>query len=430
MLPAHHRPQTATREHIATQRTSESHPVNKSSVTIILALLLPASAFAEAGVTEIAPEEVADETLAQSDDDGETEATVEEDGEEGAEEVAEEGGDGLPISLSAGVRVSVPAGLLRPNLPNFEHSESVRAGFSFGVGYSIADKVDANLGFGVSQCLNQRCGGTQRSFIQNDVPDAAFEGDDPSELRNYETRISDFNLGFGYGPIYRIPRADISISSSLGFTIPVSKTSRRFTNLYTAVSPGLSFGFSRGNFSAGYSFSFTKNFNQYRVPVLNEARLNEDLDIFSRDGNAEQVSTTATALQYGYLTEWSLANSFNLSYGWFKGFRTSLGFTLAEGFTYRMSEGETAILENGDPLSPNQFDSANARSGSRGRSQTMVGSLSASYSFLDHYSTSLSVTTAQAPLTDDSRRVNFPFWDTNAANLQSTSVSLGFNWRY
>jgi hypothetical protein len=26
--------------------------------------------------------------------------------------------------------------------------------------------------------------------------------------------------------------------------------------------------------------------------------------------------------------------------------------------------------------------------------------------------------------------VNFPFWDTNAANLQSTSVSLGFNWSY
>lgn len=418
---------TATCEHTATQRTPESHPVNKSSVTIILALLLPASAHAEVGAVEVAEEDVATEMLAQSED--ETEASVEETDAE-LEEDEEEDGDGLPVSLSVGARVSVPAGMLRPNLPNYQHSESVRAGFSFGLGYEIADKVSASLGFGVSQCLNQHCGGTQRSFIQNDVPDEAFEGDDPSDLRNYETRISDLSLGFGYGPIYRIPRADISISSSLGFTIPTSKTSRRFTNLYTSISPGLSFGYSRGNFSIGYSFGFSKNFNQYRVPVLNEARLNEDLDIFSRAGQAEDISATATALQYGYLTEWSLSNSFNMSYGWFKGFRTSLGFTIAEGFTYRMAEGETAILENGDSLSPDQFDSPNARSGNRGRSQTMVGSLSASYSFLDHYSTSLSVTTAQAPLTDDARRVNFPFWDTNAANLQSTSVSLGFNWSY
>jgi hypothetical protein len=403
--------------------------VNKSSVTIILALLLPASAYAAASVAEVAEEDVATETLAQSDED-EASASVAEDAEVLADDDEEDDDDVRPFSLSAGVRVSMPAGLLRPNLPNFEHSEAVRAGFNFGLGYDIADEVSASLGFGVSQCLNQRCGGTQRSFIQNDVPEEAFEGDDPSDLRNYETRISDLSLGFGYGPIYRIPRADITISTSLGFTIPVSKTSRRFTNLYTAVSPGVSFGYTRGNFSLGYSFNFTKNFNQFRVPVLNEARLNEDLDIFSRDGNAEQVSTTATALQFGYLTEWSLSNSFNMSYGWFKGFRTSLGFTLAEGFTYRMSEGETAILENGDPLSPDQFDSSNARSGNRGRSQTMVGSLAASYSFLGHYSTSLSVTTAQAPLTDDSRRVNFPFWDTNAANLQSTSVSLGFNWSY
>jgi len=400
--------------------------VNKSILPIILALLLPAAAFAE--VSESAASEEPSEALAQSEDEEEGSETALE--EELDEEEEEEESGGFPLDLSAGVRVSMPAGLLRPNLPNFEHSEAVRASFSFGAGYTIADKVGTNLGFGVSQCLNQRCGGTQRSFIQNDVPDEAFEGDDPSELRNYETRISDLSLGFSYGPIYKIPRADISISSSLGFTIPMSKTSRRYTNLYTTVSPGLSFGFSRANFSLGYSFGFSKSFHQYRVPVLNEARLNEDLDIFSRAGQAEEISSTATALTHGYLTEWSLSNSLRMSYSWFKGFRTSLGFTLAEAFTYRITDGETAVLEDGTSLSADSFASPNSRSGRRGRSQTMVGSLSLGYSFRDHYSTSLSVATAQQPLTDDGRRVNFPFWDTNAANLQSTSVSLGFNWSY
>lgn len=403
--------------------------MNKPYLAIILALSLSATALAEA--TEPVAETSENEAvIAQSDDDEDSEAAVEEDDEELVEEEEEEGGGGFPLDLSAGVSVSMPAGLLRPNLPNFEHSEAVRASFSFGASYTIADLIGTSLGFGVSQCLNQRCGGTQRSFFQNDVPDEAFEGDDPSDLRNYETRISDLSLGFSYGPIYKIPRAGISISSSLGFTIPVSKTSRRYTNLYTRVAPGLSFGVSTGNFSFGYSFGFSKSFHQYRVPVLNEARLNEDLDIFSRAGDAEQISSTSTALTHGYLTEWSVSNSLRMSYTWFKGFSTSLGFSLSEAFTYPMSDDETALLENGEALPADAFDSPNSRSGNRGRGQTMVGSLSLGYAFRNHYSTSLSVATAQQPLTDDGRRVNFPFWDTNAANLQSTSVSLGFNWSY
>ena len=210
----------------------------------------------------------------------------------------------------------------------------------------------------------------------------------------------------------------------------MSKTSRRYTNLYTSVSPGLSFGVSTGNFSFGYSFGFSKSFHQYRVPVLNEARLNEDLDIFSREGDAAAISSTSTALTHGYLTEWSVWNSLRMSYSWFKGFSSTISFSLSEAFTYPISDGETALLEDGEALPADSFASPNSRSGNRGRGQSMVGSLSLGYSFLDNYGVSLGVSTAQQPLTDDGRRVNFPFWDTNAANLQSTSVSLGFNWSY
>lgn len=219
------------------------------------------------------------------------------------------------------------------------------------------------------------------------------------------------------------------MSGSMGWTIPTSRASR-FEGLRTGVSTGLSFSRSFGSLSLSYSFGFYKNFHRATSITVDctdieqgclvsndsgETKGSDDvvLDIIAREGGTENIDSDTIALDTGVLGSFGFSNSLSMGYSWFPGFSTRVSLGFSDNFTY----------DNGTITTQDEFTSPNAITG-RGHSQGMSGSLSASYSFLDHFSLSLGFSTGQSPLTSDNRRLRFPFWDLETGNMSRTSTSL------
>ncbi len=378
--------------------------------TLIAALLLVAAP-AAATTTGDQPSEPSEaEGVADADEAGgdealaDVEADVDLAEDEGDEEDDEDEGFELPVSLSGGVSISTSLGAI--SRPNHQTSDTVRSSWSFGVGYDITEELGISLGLGLSLPL------TPYSETIALVPeDADYTDGETPERTPHQARFNDISLSLGYAPVYVIPRADIRISAGLGGTIPTSVYSRNDT-LRTAISPSLSFSRSFGEFSLSYGLSASKNFHRFTHPVQDP----DELDLIFREGGAEQQAQGLVAEGGLSLSEWSMGHNVSASYTWFEGFRTSLGWGFGSAWGYI-------------PSPKDELSSEHARSGRIAR-QSMTGSITASYSFLDHFSTSLGMSTGGPPKTADNRRIRFPFFDTQSGNLQYTSVRWGFNVSY
>jgi hypothetical protein len=226
-----------------------------------------------------------------------------------------------------------------------------------------------------------------------------------------EGRFGDIGIRGSYGSIFEDTEyTGINLSGSLGFRLPTSDASQ-FTNLITAVSAGIGLSRSFGDLSISYGLSAGKNFHEYTSIVADLT--DYPLDVIARDGGTENIGEALVALDAGVLTEWSLSHSLSLSYGWFEGFSTTLSFGFADFWTY----------DNGTIGRDDELTSPFAVPG-RGHGQSMSGDIDVSYSFLDYFSTSLTLSTSQEPLTADNQSVRFPFFDLETANLSNTSLSL------
>lgn len=311
------------------------------------------------------------------------------------DEVAEEEGGSLiaPFSVNLSISNTVSLGTLFRDKYSVTNYDVLS--FGFGVGYATpVDGLNLSLSAGYSKYLSEAGGSVQQR----------------------EGRWSDMGLGASYGLWSDPDFTGLSLSSSLGFTIPTSEMSR-FTNLRTAVRMGLGLSRSFGDLSLSYGISFKKNWHRDTSVVADLDQY--DLDVLARDGGLEQLSETQVALDTGVLSSFSLSNSFSVSYGWFEGFRTSISFSFSDSWTY----------DNGTITANDEFTSENAVVG-RGHGQSMSGSISASYAFLDYFSAGISMSTSQQPLTADNQRVRFPFFDLETGNLSATSLSVSLSAAY
>ena len=233
----------------------------------------------------------------------------------------------------------------------------------------------------------------------------------------HEARFGDIGLSGSWGGFFVDEEyTGLVFSGSLGLVIPTSDASR-FSGLITRITPGLSISRSFGDLSLSYSFSFRKYFHEYTSVVTDLS--DYELDILARDGGRENVGEALVALDTGVLPGYGFSNSFAISYGWFTGFSTSLSFSLSDTFTY----------DNGTITADDQYTNENAVVG-RGHSQTMAGDISVSYSFLDYFSASMSMTTVQLPLTADNQSVRFPFFDLETGNLGNTEIRFALSAYY
>lgn len=361
---------------------------NRLPLVLILSLLAaPAIAATGDEAEQVVPEELS--AQAEEDEDGGDAGTDDVTVAEGVEdEEDDEGRDGVdwPFGWSISTGISSSAGnVFRQDLPIEERDESVLNSWSFGVSKEFVDGFSGSIGWGFSKYLTTSGGmNLQR-----------------------EARIRDLSIGLSYGPIYRIPRADISISASLGATVPLSRMSRTST-LRTRLAPGLSFSRSFGNLRLSYRLGGSKSFHRFTSAVLDPT----DVDIIRREGGAEDISRNEVATA-GVNTEWSISHGLSLSYQWFDGFSTSLSWGYGKSWGYAVNDCD-------------EYSAEAAVCGRRIPRDSMTGSISASYNFLDNYSVSLGASTAQRPKTGDNRRFNFPFWDIQTPGLFYTQLGVDF----
>lgn len=364
---------------------------------LVLALSFPLAANAADEPAAADTDQTTADGIAQTGTDPDTTTTVEQTLEE--EEEADEPFE-LPVDLSLSIGTSFSLGSISRS--NFSTRDSVSSSWSFGIGRDIIeDQLSASLSAGFSWCLNKNCGLVE-----------------PGEIR-----FSDMGLSLSAPGFYEIPRVGISIGSSIGFTIPTSQLSRA-QNLYTTISPSVSLSRGFGPFSLSYSFGFSKNFNRYRVIVQENTR-GFEREVLIREGGAENFGQNLVEPS-GYLGEWSTSHSLSAGLS-LKNVRLSLGWSFADAWTYRTDLDAPDSLGNIDVLDPNP---ENER---RGHSQFMSGSLGISYTlpvWEDRISLSGTMATSGPPKTADNRRVRFPFYDTQSANLAYTSLRFGLSIRY
>lgn len=337
---------------------------------------------------------VADDGLAQAEEEADAEASTEEVAVEASTEEEEEGSLIAPFSVSFSIRDSFTVGAI------FRDPETVNNYnlMSFRLGGSYATPVDT-LSVGLTLSLSK------------------FTTDAGGETYQREARFGDIEIGAEYGTIWSDEEVTgLNLGGSFGFTLPTSDASQ-FTNLYTSMGLGFELSRSFGDLTIATGIEVGKDFHEHTSVV---ADLEDyDLDVIARDGGAENIGEAQIALDTGVLSEWMLGNSLSLSYRWFEGFSTSLAFTFRNYWTY----------DNGTITQDDEFTSEFADPG-RGHAQTMTGSIGARYAFLEYFSAGLSLSTTQQPLTADNQSVRFPFWDFETGNLSNTTLALSLSASY
>ncbi len=373
------------------QRRDDRGMPRRSAAAAFAAVLLVSGA-AAAEVPVAGPDGAAAETVAQIDANPDTAVIDEVTTAEDLEEDEGDTGSLLPFSVSGSMSTSFSLGSISRD--NYTTTDSVLANFGLSLSYPITSMVSASMSMGLSKYLTPH-----------------------GSTRQYESRFADIGLGLSHSSLYTIPVAEVNISGGVDASIPTSQTSR-FTGLRTSIGANLGLSRSFGDVTLSYTLGANKNFHRATSVVFNNDRY--DVDVLLRQDDVSRVSDALVALDTGVLGEWSVANSLNLGYRfWDTGLSASLGFTLSDSFTYAAD----AIMED------DEFTSEFAEPG-RGHSQVMIGSIGLGYRFLDHFSTGISMSTAQQPKSADNTSVRFPFFDTQTGNLSSTSLAIRFGVSY
>lgn len=325
----------------------------------------------------------------ESTDTVETEAAADETEVALTEEEEEESSSLIaPFSASFSISDTFGLGVLARDEFTVTNANLLSFGWSFGYATPI-ENLSVSLGFGLSKFTTEAGGSNQQ----------------------FEARFSDISLGVSHSSIFRDEEyTGINISASTSFKIPTSEASR-FQNLITRWDTGIGLSRSFGGLSLSYGFTFRKYFHTDTSVVADLQDF--PIDVLARDGGVENIGEALVALDTGVLASYGFSNNLSLSYAWFEGFSTSIGFGFNDTFTY----------DNGTITQSDEFTNPNAVPG-RGHSQVMSGWFDVSYAFLNYFSASVTMSTDQLPRTADNRRVRFPFFDLETGNLENTSLTL------
>ncbi len=276
----------------------------------------------------------------------------------------------------------------------FGHANFIESNGDFGsqtlsvspnLGYKLAKKISLGLSIGATKALDT----------------SYFYSGTASKNVKAPWEISDISLSASYGGFYTIPKAKIKMSSSLGLSIPLSKTSRAAGRILVA-SPGLSLSRNWGDFSAGASFGYTYFLNEsatYQVDcgVYREVCDKQYLGS-SETGIANPLHSLSGSLRLGYSLK---PVSFSLRYG--------------------LSNGASAVAGVSDEFS---FD--NTQVGTQWGLGGQSFGAGISYAFMPKASLSFSYSVGGGIYTNDNERYRLPFFDfeSQLRNRVSYGVSL------
>ncbi len=302
-------------------------------------------------------------------------------------------GEAYPVSGSASLGYTINHAKFVESNGDFGYQ---RLSASGSVSYQVIDKLSVSSGISVGKAL--------------DVAYDSSGGSSRNTLAPWE--VNDISVSASYSGFYKIPVADISMSSSLGLTFPLSKVSRA-GGLIMAVSPNLSLSWGAAGFSASLSGGYSHYVNKSATRPIDCDAAPHNCAVSGND------SGTPNSLH-------SINGALSLGYQIIEGLRVSS--------SYAVSNGWSAVQFDDD-----EFTSEFAQTGSQSGTGRQSFSLGLSYSvfkktslsFRYRNSGSLWVYEGSAEASSDSAKYNQPFFDTANDNFHSaTSYTLGLSQRF
>ncbi len=288
--------------------------------------------------------------------------------------------------LSAGASISY----------RFGHANFIESKGDFGsqtlsvspnLGYTLTDKIGLGFSIGASKALDT----------------SYFYSGTASKNVKAPWEISDISFSASYGGFYTIPKVNIKMSSSLGLSVPMSKTSRAAGRILVA-SPGLSLGWKAGSFSVGAGFGYTYFLNQ-------SATYQVDCGVYQEVCDKQYLGSSETGIANPLL---NLSTSLSLGYS-LKPIPVSLSVR------YGLSNGASAVSGVSD-----EFTVDNAQVGTQWGLGGQSFGASVRYAFLPKASLSFSYSVGGGVYTNDNERYRLPFFDfeSQLRNRVSYGVSL------
>lgn len=228
-----------------------------------------------------------------------------------------------------------------------------------------------------------------------------------------EFRFQDISLESSWSGV-KIKPIDSRLSASLSMTFPTSDVSQAATKVM---------GFS-GSLSLSKTFfdkltligsmSGSKTFHRFKSPAVNPSKVGETNVLF-RENEAEDLSNGLVSVG-GLNTEYALGGSLAASFPIYKKLRGSVSYGLTKYWTYH--------IDNNDELQSEYADTG------RGTADLSSASVTLSYPILEYLSVSGGILTRQPPKTSDNQSFRFPFWNTQGAANNFSSIQLSVTGSY
>lgn len=241
----------------------------------------------------------------------------------------------------------------------------------------------------------------------------------PDSATGRRITYSDIRLGLAAPALYKESFTGISVSPSIGLSVPISLESLHASTI-TVVSANVGLSRAFGNLSLKYRLGASRGIHGsgQRLESRSNARDPFGNLIFLCRTDEEFCGTT------GNNTAWSLSNSLGADYQVTEKLSVSASLGVSNSWKY-------AVVDEADEFTPKALDSNGnpvAHAG-MGRGDRLSGSLGVSYAITDRYSVSAGMGTEGPPKTKDNKNFRFPFFDfvSGPDNLTSYSVTFSAN---
>lgn len=228
-----------------------------------------------------------------------------------------------------------------------------------------------------------------------------------------EFRFQDISLVSSWNGT-KIEPLDSNLSASLEFSFPTSDVSQAQSKI---VGVDGTVSISHNLFDKVVvigSVSGSKTFHRFKSPRVNIDEVGEDNVLF-RNNQAEDLGDGLIAIG-GINTEYALSGTLTLSFPIVDKLRGTISYGLAKYWTYN--------IDNNDDLNPEFADEG------RGTQDLSSATVTLSYPINKYLSVSGGIVTRQPPKTDDNESFRFPFWNTQGAASNYSSLQLALSASY
>ncbi len=244
---------------------------------------------------------------------------------------------------------------------------------------------------------------------------ASFEYTTPDNSMARRFNWNDVGLNLSAPGIYKNELTGISLSPTVGLTVPVSRESL-WRGSITNMTAGLGVGRQFGKLNLGARIGGSKTLYAQVTQTLS------DRQQARRDEAENQIfvcrSDQASCLLRGVPTLWALSGGVSASYSLMDKLTLSLGLNLAKRRTFTQPVDEYS--------SKIQDSAGQSVVTGTGEMDTMMGSIGASYRVMDTVTATFSYAAAQGFWNSENERVNFP-WHSDHWTGPYNSLQLGLS---